>query len=193
MSIFIHHGQSSLEIRENPRTDIRIDELSELLEKLKSSDSGLRLQVDSANPDELLKACSHRFTWLEAAGGLIENESDEVLLIYRRGYWDLPKGKIDAGETPRVAAEREIEEETGITRLRFVNDLPSTYHIYFFRTEWVLKKTHWFRYQLTEPQTLTLQKEEDIEDAKWIRTDELENYLDKIYPSLHTLIRSVMG
>jgi ADP-ribose pyrophosphatase YjhB (NUDIX family) len=48
-----------------------------------------------------------------AAGGLVENEHGEILLIYRKKHWDLPKGKLDAGETLEECAVREVEEETG--------------------------------------------------------------------------------
>jgi 8-oxo-dGTP pyrophosphatase MutT (NUDIX family) len=190
MSIFIHHGPLSLEIQSSITDGITTQDLSALLEELKSAKSGLFACVESPTPEEFLRQSSHHFTWVEAAGGLIENWSGELLLIHRRGAWDLPKGKIDAGETPRLAANREIEEETGLTNLIWIEDLPPTFHIYPWGNNWVLKKTHWFRFRLNEPQPLVLQQEEDIEDAKWIKTDQLSQYWDQIYPSLRPLIRS---
>ena len=192
MSIFIHHGPLSLEIQSSITDGITIQGLSALLEELKSSKSGLFACVESPTPEEFFKQSSHQFTWVEAAGGLIENWSGELLLIYRRGAWDLPKGKIDAGETPRLAANREIEEETGLTNLTWIEDLPPTFHIYPWGNNWVLKKTHWFRFRMNEPQPLVLQQEEDIEDARWIKTDQLSQYWDQIYPSLRPLIRSAV-
>ena len=192
MSIFIHHGPLSLEIQSSITDGITIQGLSALLEELKSSKSGLFACVESPTPEEFFKQSSHQFTWVEAAGGLIENWSGELLLIYRRGAWDLPKGKIDAGETPRLAANREIEEETGLTNLTWIEDLPPTFHIYPWGNNWVLKKTHWFRFRMNEPQPLVLQQEEDIEDARWIKTDQLSKYWDQIYPSLRPLIRSAV-
>ena len=44
------------------------------------------------------------FEVVEAAGGVVFNPANEILLIHRRGSWDLPKGKIDDGETISQAA-----------------------------------------------------------------------------------------
>ena len=37
-----------------------------------------------------------------------------------KGVYDIPKGRVDPGETPFEAAKRECFEETGITPLRIV-------------------------------------------------------------------------
>ena len=52
---------------------------------------------------------------IEAAGGLVVNAAGKLLVIERLGVWDLPKGKLESGETAQVAALREIEEECGIS------------------------------------------------------------------------------
>jgi 8-oxo-dGTP diphosphatase len=48
---------------------------------------------------------------------LLENSSNELLIIKNnnKGYWSLPGGIVDPGETPRQAAIREVSEEVGIT------------------------------------------------------------------------------
>jgi len=192
MSIFIHHGQSSLEIRNNPQNDISANRLSELLTQLKASESAGLIQVETQSPETVLDQIGLLFIQLDAAGGIIENRGGEMLLIYRRGFWDLPKGKIDAGESPLHAAEREIQEETGLRGLTCLSALSPSYHIYPWQNDWVLKKTHWFHFRLNTTQDLILQKEEDIEDARWIMPENLNGYWDQIYPSLHALIRSVI-
>jgi 8-oxo-dGTP diphosphatase len=54
---------------------------------------------------------------VEAAGGIVLRREDPariaVVRLRKRHEWVLPKGKLDEGETPRAAAEREVMEETG--------------------------------------------------------------------------------
>ena len=51
---------------------------------------------------------------IEAGGGMVFNPIGELLMMLRRGQWDMPKGKLDEGETIEACALREVEEETGI-------------------------------------------------------------------------------
>ena len=48
--------------------------------------------------EKLKKTFFKKFTLILAAGGLVTNENNEILLIFRRGKWDLPKGKLEKGE-----------------------------------------------------------------------------------------------
>ena len=52
-----------------------------------------------------------------AAGGIVLRQAKTPLVavvrLRKRNEWVLPKGKLDDGETPRAAAEREVLEETG--------------------------------------------------------------------------------
>src|SRR5438270_8715124 len=57
--------------------------------------------------DKLKKAFFKHFTLIKAAGGVIENDKKQLLLIFRRGKWDLPKGKLDKDETLEQCAIRE--------------------------------------------------------------------------------------
>ena len=70
-------------------------------------------------------------TKIIAGGGLVFNESDELLMIYRRGKWDLPKGKLDDGETINDCALREVKEETGLADVEILEAVGITYHDYF--------------------------------------------------------------
>mgnify|MGYP000625090747 CR=1 FL=1 len=69
-------------------------------------------------PNPMLNAFCKSMTEIKAAGGLVVNEDGEVLLIKRRGLWDLPKGKVEEGEFMRLAAVREVKEETGIDKVK---------------------------------------------------------------------------
>jgi 8-oxo-dGTP pyrophosphatase MutT (NUDIX family) len=63
----------------------------------------------------------------ESAGGVILNTSGEVALVLngKGAFWGFPKGHIDDGEDVMTAALREIEEETGLTDLTLVKQLPT--------------------------------------------------------------------
>src|SRR5438034_5163464 len=61
--------------------------------------------------DELKKIFLKKFSLVVAAGGIVKNENAEVLMIFRRGRWDFPKGKLDRGEKLEDCAVREVEEE----------------------------------------------------------------------------------
>jgi 8-oxo-dGTP pyrophosphatase MutT (NUDIX family) len=119
-----------------------------------------------------------------AAGGLVRNSKDEFLLIFRRGKWDLPKGKLNKKETFDQAALREVEEECGISGIQIQNPLISTYHTYSYKDGIALKKTTWFEMLYEGDGRLSPQKEEDIEEARWIPKNQLGPYLDKSFPAI---------
>ena len=105
---------------------------------------------------------------IEAAGGVVTNPAGEILFIFRLGWWDLPKGKIEKGESIESAALREVEEETGCTNLKLGRKLLETYHTYKLKKgKRVLKKTYWFHME-ADMQELVPQTEENIELAQWM-------------------------
>ena len=126
------------------------------------------------------------FKYVEAAGGLVENEKGETLMIYCYRHWDLPKGHIDAGETADVCAVREVAEETGVDGAKIVRFLCNTFHTYSVYGVWELKRTSW--YHLTAQSCDTKpQKEENIAVAKWCSAEELEENLRSTYPTIRNV------
>lgn len=125
-----------------------------------------------------------------AAGGLVYNEKDELLMIFRRGKWDLPKGKLDEGETIEDCAIREVMEETGLTTVIRGDLIGITYHQYFDKwvKEEVIKETHWYRMQAAGNQQLVPQTEEDIEIIKWVDEKELEDCLKNSYDNIVEIV-----
>jgi 8-oxo-dGTP pyrophosphatase MutT (NUDIX family) len=135
----------------------------------KSNDlEGVTLYHD--NYDKLISDFFGLFRIIEAAGGVVRNTKDECLFIYRRHSWDLPKGKIDEGESKEAAAIREVEEETGIGNITLGSLICETYHTYKIKKTRVLKRTYWFNMTTTDT-NLTPQTEEDIELATWMTMD----------------------
>lgn len=136
----------------------------------------------------LKKAFFKKFEIIKAGGGLVENELHEILMIFRQKFWDLPKGKLDEGETIEECATREIMEETGIKTLEIIEPLIITYHTYEQGTHHILKESHWFLMKASVNENLIAQKEEDISDIKWIGLDIISEYLAKSYPSIKDVI-----
>ncbi|MGB6035724.1 MAG: NUDIX domain-containing protein [Cryomorphaceae bacterium] len=127
------------------------------------------------------------FKEIDAAGGLVHNENNEHLLIYRKGKWDLPKGKLDDGETPEQAALREVKEECGVNDLKIGAELPSTYHTYEQNGVRILKRTYWFDMNSAQKR-FTPQAEEDIEKAEWMElSKDVVNALDT-YPNIRLIL-----
>ena len=128
---------------------------------------------------------------ITAAGGLVQNNEGSILLIFRRGFWDLPKGKLDAGELIPECAVREVREETGLQTIKLGPFICMTTHAYF--DKWlqkdVIKETHWFAMKATslEPETLNPQTEEDIEKIEWVPVSELDQYLLQTYPTIRNV------
>ncbi len=120
---------------------------------------------------------------VHAAGGCVLNESQEILSIYRRNSWDLPKGKLETGESKKACAIREVEEETGITGITVEEKIGKTYHVFRDRKQRrVLKISHWFL-MYAKQQALTPQTEEDIELAEWTPLDRFLE-MRPIYPNI---------
>ena len=167
---------------------IFIDELNPsavktLLQQLEQEDfyGGVFLH---SNLDELLKAFKSILTVIPAAGGLTYTKEKELLLIFRKGKWDLPKGKLDDGEDLHTCALREIKEETGAGYLQLEGPLKVTYHTYYERGLHILKESHWFLVRAKRRSSLKPQTEEDIEKCEWVPLAKVPAYIDHMHASL---------
>ncbi len=121
-----------------------------------------------------------------ASGGLVTDEERNVLLIYRNGKWDMPKGKREKGETKKENAAREVEEETGVTDLQVGKKLESTYH-WYYRQKWILKESVWYRMK-THNQKTTPQSEEGIKKADWVSPSKVKKHMKNMYPNIKMLL-----
>lgn len=167
--------------------DLSLDKAVSELEKNKDW-KGVYYLCES--PENCWKMFTAMFVLIEAAGGLVQNESGDYLAIFRRGKWDLPKGKLDYEETPEQAALREVEEETGIGELKIIRTLPTTFHTYPENKKRVLKKTHWYLMKTEDTKGLKPQAEEDIEEAVWLTEDQLKK---KVFPDTYASIRELLS
>ncbi|MBO5901865.1 MAG: NUDIX domain-containing protein [Alistipes sp.] len=144
--------------------------------------------VVTPSPKLTFEALKAEFKWVEAAGGVVTNVAGDLLMINLRGRWDLPKGHVESGESSRMAALREVEEETGI-RAEVVDDEPLiyTYHTYNTYGAWELKRTTWWVMH-SEGGKPKAQSEEGISSAEWCERASLHERLKTTYPTIKRLV-----
>ena len=140
---------------------------------------------------EFKKTLTKHFEIVKAAGGVVQHQ-DKCLMIYRRGKWDLPKGKIDEGEDAPIAALREIAEECNIKAV-IEDKLCSTWHHYWLGGKIILKKTKWFLMSTSNPESIKPQIEEDIEEILWMDTQEVHKALKNSFSSIEYVIEKFYG
>lgn len=165
--------------------------LLNVVDMLEKTDRYEWIAIFSDDYDRLCRDFNDHFLLIEAAGGLVFNNRSEVLFIFRRGSWDLPKGKIDRGESPPEAARREVQEETGLQQLSLGELLDTTYHVYREpKGRRVLKRTYWYRMDTTD-HTLIPQTEEDIEHAEWMSLPAFFSTKRKVYGNIRDLLKKI--
>jgi 8-oxo-dGTP pyrophosphatase MutT (NUDIX family) len=127
---------------------------------------------------------------IDAGGGVVFNDDGAVLMIYRRGKWDLPKGKRDDGEAIDYCALREVSEETGLQQLTLGDKICDTYHVYAQNGQSLLKCTSWFTMYGNAKEKLVPQKEENILEAKWIHPNNMAPIVFKSYEAIREVLRA---
>lgn len=171
-----------------------IDEFSS--QALKSMIHEMELQkihagiLQHKNLEELKKAFWKKFTIVQAAGGYVTDKKNELLMIFRRGKWDLPKGKLDPGETLAQCALREVEEETGLRNILLKEHLLTTYHTYHESGKFILKESYWYRMHINDHQSLVPQAEEDIAEARWVKKSQVKEMLNNTFPSIKDVLEA---
>ncbi|CAN5523129.1 NUDIX domain-containing protein [soil metagenome] len=162
--------------------------VEEAMTELEESDSHPGFIYLSSNPNGTWQLFNSYCTLIEASGGLVMNEKNEYLVIFRKGKYDLPKGKMEYDESPEQAGIREVEEECGITDLEIISTLEKTFHTYTLKKKRILKKTNWYLMRTTS-QELIPQTEEDIEKAEWLTHQQIKDIaLKNTYASIEELI-----
>lgn len=151
------------------------------------------------NVEKLKEDFLAHFICLEAAGGVVYNAKNEILLIHRRGFWDLPKGKMEEGETIEETAVREVEEETGLVNVHILKPVlfkavtnTATYHSYILNGKQAMKISYWFEMKTEFATELIPQQEEDIEQAIWVKKEAIPDYFDNMYSSIIDVLKEVL-
>lgn len=157
------------------------------IDMLEKSDRYQSVVLYSPDLDALWRDFKSLFTLIEAAGGLVFNDSGSLLFIYRRGSWDLPKGKIDSEESSEDAAVREVQEETGLHSVKLDGLFDTTYHTYRQKGGRILKRTYWYTMHTSRTE-LVPEEEEDIEIATWMTIDEFFGEEREVYGNIRDLL-----
>ena len=143
--------------------------------------------IHEVSQNAVAEALSKTFKMAPAAGGIVVKDG-KLVSIVRKGIPDLPKGHIEHGETPEAAALREVEEETGISKLQIVRELPSTWHCYLEHEEWKLKRTYWYLMSTTATIQPKPQTEEGITEIKLIGNEDIEVFLKSTFRSISEIL-----
>ncbi|MCU7615734.1 NUDIX domain-containing protein [Chryseobacterium sp. PBS4-4] len=148
------------------------------------------LNVFGEQIDEIWEEFKKLFRIIEAAGGIVNRPNGDILFIKRLGKWDLPKGKMEKGESREESAVREIEEETNLQNVELLDFINTTYHIYIERNgDKVLKYTHWFEMNFEGEDTSKPQLEEGITEVAWKNTSQIES---EVFPSTFKNIQLII-
>ncbi len=167
-------------------------EMSMVLEKVKN-EALQTVYLYHHNIDFLWSDFKKQFKIIEAAGGVVFNEYEEVLWIYRNERWDLPKGKIEKNEDITIAAIREVEEECGISNVVLKKFIMPTYHIYQYKRMNVLKVTYWYEMFVDSHQELMPQLEEGITKVSWLDTKAMKEAIKDTYDNIKLLVEYLKG
>ena len=168
-----------------------LSELEEAVDLLKNSKNAQHLVFLMKEVEFQWELFKRQFEIVEASGGIVFNPLNEMLFIYRLGKWDLPKGKVEKGESYDDAAIREVEEECGLVDVLLEEKLMTTYHVYWVNDHQILKPTHWFKMRVERDQLLTPQEEEGIEQVCWVAPIGMEPIMNNTYASIESLLKNI--
>jgi len=139
--------------------------------------------------DNLESFCS-AYKLIKAAGGVAYNNQNQILMIFRNGKWDLPKGKLEIDEDIKTCAIREVEEECGIIGLQITQKLIDTYHTYELKGEKILKRTFWFKMKTNFNGSLKPQTEEGITEVCWVNKEDISKRLNNSFENIKQLLNN---
>lgn len=179
------NGKNALYLNENETGTFQ-----ELVDTLKKEDKINKIFISARHPQGLFRKFFRETIMVKAAGGLVTNSKGELLMIYRYGHWDLPKGKVKKKEKLPVAAVREVEEECGISGLTITKKIAPTFHVYFEKRKWFIKKTVWYAMTSTDTRPLCPQTEEHITKACWVSRNKVKTRMPKAYGNIKDVVRS---
>jgi len=159
--------------------------LNEILKKVRKHK---KIFLYHPKKSELLKVFKSKIKVIFASGGIVKNDNNQILFIYRRGKWDLPKGKAEKGESIRETAVREVIEETGVEKLKIDKYFSNTFHIVRNNKKYFLKETLWFLMSSNFKGKLKPQLNEGIKSVKWKTFNDAKKIKKKTYGNISIIL-----
>ncbi|MEF8864752.1 MAG: NUDIX domain-containing protein [Salinibacter sp.] len=165
-------------------------------------ENGQSVHVSSVPPAAICNADPYRAPAPVTAGGGYVGcplpDDVALLLIFRRGVWDLPKGTKDPGESVEGCARREVQEEVGIEALRLVSTLGTTQHGYPDGDRYAVKRTHWYLMRTPERAFEPDRREgiRRVARGRWsvarahMGYDTLRRHMDRVEDTVRAALRS---
>lgn len=172
--------------RKYENISIKKAKLKKIIKRIYAGEA-LYVNLYHKKEEKLLKFLKKKLKVIVAGGGLVTNDANEILFIYRNKKWDLPKGKIEKGELIEACAVREVEEETGLKAVSITSFLTKTYHVFRRNGKLRLKETYWYRMHSSYTGELVPQHEEGIEKVRWKNFEKSQKALKKSYENIKLL------
>ena len=169
-------------------TESQVQALINLMQEKKFKDlDSITFSIDPAKYKAIKAAVKSQFKVVKAGGGIVEKE-DKILLIFRKGKWDLPKGKLEKKEGKKEGALREVEEECNV-KVRLSDKITHTWHTYVRNGKKHLKKTYWYRMEILDDSKMKPQLEESITDVRWMDERGTRQAMVNSYRSIRHVIK----
>ena len=163
--------------------------IKEIIKKLKLNDE---IFLYHPNKKKLLKEFKKKLKTIVAAGGIVKNDENQILFIFRKGKWDLPKGKIEKNEKIDDGALREVVEETGVKKIKIDRFFDTTYHIIKTQKQYFLKETHWYKMKSNYKGKLKPQKSEGIRSVRWKKIKEAKEIKKKTFRNISIILSTYL-
>jgi 8-oxo-dGTP pyrophosphatase MutT (NUDIX family) len=167
------------------------EQMKKLIDNFIHKPEMAKMVISHTDINKLWSDFKTHFRYIIAAGGLVKNEQDKYLFIFRRQRWDLPKGKAEVGETNEITAIREVSEETGLNNITITSKLDDTYHFFYIKDKLALKQTIWYAMSHVGDEKPTPQTTEDITHIDWFSKNELEPVFQNTFPLIKDVLHSV--
>jgi len=133
-------SENALVFKYNKKTKYLLN----FIDKAEKSNERLEIWIHHHDLCQLKEDFFSLYRVIKAGGGLVLNSEGKVLMMFRRGMWDLPKGKKEKGESKKETAVREVMEETGLESVQILSSLPDTFHTYKIDKVRVMKLSFWY-------------------------------------------------